>query len=85
MMSIIIAVIMAAIIGVIGDAVAGEHMPGGVFGSIIAGFAGVWLGTLLFGAWGPVIAGFPVIPAIIGAILFVFLIGLLARTLRRTT
>lgn len=85
MISIVIAVVMAVIIGFIGDAIAGDKMPGGVFGSMIAGFAGVWLGTLLFGRWGPVIAGFPIIPAILGAMIFVFLIGMLARSLNRTT
>jgi uncharacterized membrane protein YeaQ/YmgE (transglycosylase-associated protein family) len=59
-------------------------MPGGVLGSMIAGFAGAWLGTLLLGAWGPVVAGFAVIPAIIGSALFVFLLGLLGQALSRS-
>jgi uncharacterized membrane protein YeaQ/YmgE (transglycosylase-associated protein family) len=82
MWSIIITIIVAIVIGSIGDAIAGGRMPGGFIGSLIAGLAGAWLGTYALGVWGPVIAGFAVIPAIIGATLFVFLIGLLGRLLR---
>ncbi|KAF9118235.1 hypothetical protein BGX30_004721 [Mortierella sp. GBA39] len=46
---------MAIIIGIIGDAIAGHNMPGGVIGAMIAGFVGAWVGAWLFGDWGPVI------------------------------
>jgi uncharacterized membrane protein YeaQ/YmgE (transglycosylase-associated protein family) len=82
MWSIIIIIIVAMVIGSIGDAIAGGSMPGGFIGAVIAGFAGAWLGTYVLGVWGPVIAGFAIIPAIIGAALFVFIIGLLGRLLR---
>lgn len=51
MWSIIIIIIVAMVIGSIGDAIAGGSMPGGFIG--------------------PVIAGFAIIPAIIGAALFI--------------
>jgi uncharacterized membrane protein YeaQ/YmgE (transglycosylase-associated protein family) len=82
MMAFIITVIMAIIIGWIGDALVRSDMPGGMIGSIIAGFVGAWLGHFLLGTWGPVIGGFAVIPAIIGAALFVFLLGLVFRGMR---
>jgi uncharacterized membrane protein YeaQ/YmgE (transglycosylase-associated protein family) len=82
MMDFIITVIMAIIIGWIGDALVRSDMPGGIIGSIIAGFVGAWLGHILLGTWGPIIGGFAVIPAIIGAALFVFLIGLVFRGMR---
>lgn len=78
-MGILISIVVAIIIGFIGDALVKNSMPGGVLGSMVAGFIGAWLGSLLLGSWGPVIGGFAIIPAIIGAALFIFLIGLLFR------
>ncbi|GAB6927221.1 hypothetical protein JCM10914A_12040 [Paenibacillus sp. JCM 10914] len=83
MWGIIISIVMAMIIGIIGDALAGHEMPGGVIGAMIAGFVGAWLGPWLFGAWGPIIGEFAIVPAIIGTAIFVFLLGLVARLLRR--
>lgn len=84
MLGLIITIIMAIIIGAIGSAIAPGAMPGGIIGAMIAGFVGAWIGTLLLGSWGPVIGGFAIVPAIIGAALFVFLLGLLARGFKRT-
>ncbi|MEW4372483.1 GlsB/YeaQ/YmgE family stress response membrane protein [Paenibacillus kandeliae] len=83
MWGIIISLILAIIIGVIGNALAGDEMPGGIIGAAIAGFVGAWLGALLFGNFGPVIGDFAVIPAILGTAIFVFLLGLVSRLLRR--
>ncbi|WP_434749422.1 GlsB/YeaQ/YmgE family stress response membrane protein [Paenibacillus amylolyticus] len=83
MWGIIISIVMAIIIGLIGDALAGHNMPGGVIGAMIAGFAGAWLGALLLGNWGSIIGNFAIIPAIIGTALFVFLLGLVSRLLRQ--
>ncbi|MFM9280383.1 GlsB/YeaQ/YmgE family stress response membrane protein [Paenibacillus jiagnxiensis] len=85
MWGIIISIVMAVIIGWIGNAVAGNEMPGGWIGAMVAGFIGAWLGTLLFGNWGPVIGGFAVVPAIIGTAVFVFLLGMLSRLLKRAS
>ncbi|MCP1310566.1 GlsB/YeaQ/YmgE family stress response membrane protein [Paenibacillus tyrfis] len=84
MISLLITLLMAIVIGAIGSALAPGAMPGGIIGSMIAGFVGAWLGYLLLGSWGPVIGGFAVVPAIIGAALFVFLLGLVAKGLNRT-
>ncbi|AWB45978.1 GlsB/YeaQ/YmgE family stress response membrane protein [Paenibacillus sp. CAA11] len=83
MWGIIISILMAAIIGIIGEALAGHDIPGGALASIIAGFAGAWTGAWLFGNVGPVIGQFAVIPAIIGAALFVFILGLISRVFAR--
>ncbi|MEK3733464.1 MULTISPECIES: GlsB/YeaQ/YmgE family stress response membrane protein [Paenibacillus] len=83
MWGVIITIVMAIIIGIIGDALAGHNMPGGIIGAMIAGFVGAWVGTWLFGAWGPEIGGFAILPAILGTALFVFLLGFVARMLRR--
>jgi uncharacterized membrane protein YeaQ/YmgE (transglycosylase-associated protein family) len=78
-MGLLISIIMAIIIGYVADFFVRGSMPGGIIGSMVAGFVGVWLGSLLFGKFGPLIAGIAIIPAIIGAILFIFVIGLLTR------
>lgn len=84
MWSLLISVIMAIVIGMIGDVLVQSDMPGGLIGSMIAGFAGAWIGAFLFGSWGPEIGGFPIIQAILGAAIFVFLLGLVSRMFRRT-
>lgn len=81
MLNVIISVVIAIVIGFIGEALVKFNMPAGFLGTMIAGFVGSWLGTLLLGSWGPVIAGFAVIPAILGAALFIFLLGLIAKKL----
>lgn len=81
MLDVIISIIIAIVIGYIGEALVKFNMPAGILGAMVAGFVGSWLGTLLLGSWGPVIAGFAVIPAILGAALFVFLLGLIAKKL----
>lgn len=79
----IVLLIVAAIAGALGEMIAGAKVPGGWIGSIIAGFIGAWLGGKLL-EFGPVIAGIQIIPAIIGAALFVFVLRLLMRGMSRT-
>ena len=43
----------------------GESM--GCFGKMFLGWIGAFLGHLLFGTWGPILAGTAVIPAVLGA------------------
>ncbi|SDE07669.1 Transglycosylase associated protein [Paenibacillus sp. UNCCL117] len=88
MIGVLVTLIMAVVIGAIGSALAPGAMPGGIIGAMIAGFVGAWIGAWLFrqlgiGDLGLVIGGFAVIPAIIGAALFVFLLGLVARGMSR--
>jgi len=78
LLGFIISVIVATIIGIVAEKLAPFDMPGGWAGAMIAGFVGAWLGNGLIGTWGPVLAGFSLIPALIGAIFFVILIGFLA-------
>ena len=77
----LILLVVAAIAGAIGEAIAGAKVPGGWIGSIVAGLIGAWLGGL-FLHFGPVIGGVQIIPAIIGAAVFVFLMRLLMRSPR---
>ena len=73
------------IIGWLAGLILGRDIPGGVIGNIIAGFIGAWLGSLLLGGWGPVIGGFYIIPALIGAIALVFIVSLIFRSVKRTS
>ncbi len=68
-MSILWMLIVGGIIGWLAGLITGRDVPGGIIGNIIAGFIGSWLGGLILGSWGPVIGGFAIIPAIIGAII----------------
>jgi uncharacterized membrane protein YeaQ/YmgE (transglycosylase-associated protein family) len=84
-MSFLWALIIGGLIGWVAGMIVGKDIPGGVIGNIIAGFIGAWLGTLLLGDWGPDLAGFAIIPAIIGAVVLVFLLSLIMKGFRKTT
>lgn len=75
----LISIIMAIIIGYVANIFVKNNMPGGIIGSMVAGFAGAWLGSSLLGSFGPVVGGFAIVPAIIGAVIVIFLIGLITR------
>lgn len=77
MLGFLILLVVAAIVGAIGEMIAGGKVPGGWLGSILAGLIGAWLGGMLLHI-GPVIGGIDVISAIIGAALFVFLLRLVS-------
>jgi uncharacterized membrane protein YeaQ/YmgE (transglycosylase-associated protein family) len=84
-MGFIWSLIIGGIIGWLAGLILGRDIPGGVIGNIIAGFIGAWLGSLLLGGWGPVIGGFYIIPAIIGAIIIVFIVSIILKNVRRTS
>ncbi|WP_404331712.1 GlsB/YeaQ/YmgE family stress response membrane protein [Mesobacillus maritimus] len=75
----IISAIIALAIGIVADKVSPFDMPGGWAGAMVAGFIGTWLGQVLFGAWGPIVAGYALIPALIGAVIVVIIVGVVAR------
>ncbi|MDQ6596297.1 GlsB/YeaQ/YmgE family stress response membrane protein [Bacillus salipaludis] len=83
-MSFIWSLIVGGIIGWLAGLIVGRNIPGGVIGNIIAGFVGAWLGSLILGNWGPNVANFAIIPAVIGAIVLVFLLSLVMRAFRKT-
>ncbi|MFC7677467.1 GlsB/YeaQ/YmgE family stress response membrane protein [Paenibacillus sp. GCM10028914] len=75
--------IVGGIIGWIAGLIMGRDIPGGVIGNIIAGFIGAWLGGLLLGSWGPEIGDFYIIPALIGAVVLVFIVSLIMGSMRK--
>lgn len=87
MLGFLVMLLVAAIVGFIGDALVPGRMPGGWGGAIIAGLLGSALGGYLFNALGipggPVLGGLAIIPSIIGAALVVLLLGLVSGALAR--
>lgn len=78
LLGFILLVVVAFVAGAIGEAIAGGKVPGGWLGSTVAGLIGAWIGSMLL-HFGPVVAGIQLIPAIIGAALFVFILRMLFR------
>lgn len=74
-MGLLWSLIIGGLIGWLAGVITKRDIPGGVIGNIIAGFIGAWVGTWIFGDFGPEMGGFPIIPAIIGAILLVLVVS----------
>lgn len=81
LLGFIILLIIAAVCGAVGEMIGGAKVPGGWIGSIIAGLIGAWIGAMLL-RFGPVIGGIQVIPAMLGAILFVLVLRLIFSATR---
>lgn len=69
--------IVGAVIGSLGARFSGRSLDAGCGGNIVIGFIGSWIGDLMLGSWGPHVAGIALFPAIIGAMIFVFIISLI--------
>lgn len=82
-MSFLWSLIVGGIIGWIAGLIMGRDIPGGIIGNIIAGFVGAWLGGLLLGKWGPEMGGFFIVPALLGAVVLVFIVSLIMGSMRR--
>lgn len=82
-MSFLWSLIVGGIIGWIASLIMGRDIPGGIIGNIIAGFVGAWLGGLILGEWGPAMGGFYLLPALIGAVVLVFIVSLIMGSMRR--
>ncbi|WP_174730364.1 GlsB/YeaQ/YmgE family stress response membrane protein [Mesobacillus harenae] len=85
MLGFLWALIIGGIIGWLAGMILGKDIPGGIIGNIIAGFIGAWVGSALLGDWGPVVADFAIIPALIGAIALVFIVSLVLKGMRKST
>ncbi|WP_077622344.1 GlsB/YeaQ/YmgE family stress response membrane protein [Sediminibacillus massiliensis] len=71
----LLTIAIAWAIGTIADTISPYDMPGSWAGALVAGYAGTWFGSFLLGSWGPELAGFPLIPVLVGAFIFVTVIG----------
>jgi uncharacterized membrane protein YeaQ/YmgE (transglycosylase-associated protein family) len=75
-LGLVVLLIVAAVVGALGEMIGGVKVPGGWIGSILSGLIGAWIGSAIF-HFGPVIGGIQILPAIVGAILFVLVLRLL--------
>ncbi|WP_203332955.1 GlsB/YeaQ/YmgE family stress response membrane protein [Planococcus beigongshangi] len=82
-MGFILFLIMGGIIGWLAGLILGKDIPGGIIGNIIAGIIGAWLGSLILGDWGPQIWDVYIIPALIGALILVFVLSLILGSMGR--
>lgn len=74
--SFIVMVIIAIIVGVIGEILARRRAPFGIVGAAILGFIAIWLVTDVFGWYivgEPYLNGVPVITSILAAIVLVLI------------
>lgn len=82
-MEFLLYLIMGGIIGWLAGLILGKDIPGGIIGNIIAGIIGAWIGSALLGDWGPDIWGVYIIPALIGALILVFILSLILGSMRK--
>ncbi len=87
-LNFIIYLIIAAIVGLVAEAIAGGRLPFGFVGAIIAALIGVWLMTNVIiieisGFTDPNVYGVPIFHALIGAIILVVIWRLLTIPFRR--
>lgn len=75
--------IVGGVIGVVAGMITNRDLPAGIIGNIIAGLVGAWLGQMLFGHWGPDVAGMAILPSIIGAIILVLIVSAIFGMRRR--
>lgn len=80
----LVTLVVAALVGALADAIVPGRMPFGWVGAIVAGLVGSWLGSMILGTMGPVIAGIPILPALIGAMVLAVLVELVLPRLSDT-
>ncbi len=78
LMFIMYCIVAAVCAGIAAYLVPGT-IPGGFLVSVIFGILGAWLGTSMIGGFGPALFGVPIVPAILGSALLVFVLSLFAR------
>ena len=76
---------IGGVIGWLAGVILGKDIPGGIIGNIIAGIIGAWIGGMLLGSWGPKVSDFYIFPAIIGAIILVFVVSFIMKSMRRAS
>lgn len=85
MMSFIWYLIIGGVLGWLAGVIIGRDVPGGIIGNIVAGIVGSWIGSAILGNWGWQVSDFHVFPALIGAIVLIFIVSLIMRSMRKAT
>jgi uncharacterized membrane protein YeaQ/YmgE (transglycosylase-associated protein family) len=75
-LSFILYLIIAATCAAIAEFFVPGRAPGGFFATAIIGIIGAWVGSSIMGNIGPSLGGVAVLPAIVGAAIVVFVMGL---------
>ena len=83
MFSFIWFLIIGGILEWLAGLILGKDIPGGIIGNIIAGIIGAWIGSLLLGSWGPKVSDFYIIPALIGAIILIFIMSFILKAMKK--
>jgi len=82
-MGLLLFLIIGGIIGWFAGIILGKDLPGGVIGNVIGGIIGAWIGGRLLGNWGPKLSDFYIVPAIIGALIFVIIVSFVMKSMRK--
>lgn len=85
MISFIWYLIIGGILGWLAGVILGKDIPGGIIGNIIAGIVGSWIGSMVLGNWGWKVSDFYVFPALIGAIVLIFIVSIILKSMRKAT
>jgi len=80
---VLVTLLVAAVVGWAADRVVPGRMPYGWLGATVAGLAGSWLGSAILGPVGPSVAGIPLLPAFLGALIIAFLAQLVGKRVAR--
>lgn len=85
MVSFIWFLIIGGVLGWLAGVIIGKDVPGGIIGNIIAGIVGSWIGSMVLGNWGWKVSNFYVFPALVGAIVLIFIVSIILKTMRKAT
>lgn len=85
MFSFIWFLIIGGLLGWLAGVILGKDIPGGIIGNIVAGIIGSWIGSALLGNWGWQVSDFYVFPAIIGAIVLIFVVSFVMKAFLKST
>jgi uncharacterized membrane protein YeaQ/YmgE (transglycosylase-associated protein family) len=78
-LSFILFLFVAAACAWIAERLVPGVIPGGFFTSAIVGILGAWLGASMVGNIGPQLVGVPLLSAILGSAVLIFLLSLVSR------
>ncbi len=85
MISFIWYLIIGGVLGWLAGVILGKDIPGGIIGNIVAGVVGSWVGSMILGNWGWRVSNFYVFPALIGAIVLIFIVSIILKSMRKAT
>lgn len=80
-LTFILFIVVAAVCAWIADFFVPGTIPGGFLAAAIVGVIGAWMGSNLFGSFGPDLAGVPLLPTILGSALLIVVMALIGRGL----